>query len=200
MEHLGLIRGAAVTPVIRVANTKFNTDEIIASIQQAHEGGASIIVLPELCITGYTCGDLFFQDILYRNQLIQLERIVASTTQLPGIVVLGFYLRVENSLYNCAAVIQRGELKGVVPKMFLPNAREYYEARWFASGLDAAGKVDSVYLLGNFVPFGNLLFEDSAHELKLAVEICQDLFVPISPDRKSVVEGKSVVIGGRRII
>lgn len=193
MEHLGLVRGAAVTPVMRVANTKYNTDEIIDCIQQAHDGGASIIVLPELCITGYTCGDLFFQDILYRNQLKQLERIIAATEKLPGVVVLGFYLRVENSLYNCAAVIQRGQLKGVVPKMFLPNAREYYEARWFASGLDAAGKTDSVHLFGKYVPFGNLLFEDGSHELKLAVEICQDLFVPITPGARLCLAGAHII-------
>lgn len=193
MSHLGLIRAAAITPVMKVANPEFNTDEIIRCISDADREGAAIIVLPELSITGYTCGDLFFQEVLYKRQLEGLNKIASATATIHGVVIVGFYLRVANSLFNCAAVIQEGKIKGVVPKMFLPNAREYYEARWFASGLDMAKKTSSVTLLGEAVPFGNLLFDDMEHELKIGVEICQDLFVPITPSARLCLAGAHII-------
>lgn len=193
MSQLGLIRAAAVTPVIKVANPEYNAAEILTCIKRANQEGAAVIVLPELSLTGYTCGDLFFQEILYQKQLSALEQILHNTTSIPGLIVLGFYLRLGNSLYNCAAVIQQGQLVGIVPKMFLPNAREYYEARWFASGLDLAAKVDSVTLFGKSVPFGNLIFEDQAHDCKFGVEICQDLFVPITPSARLCLAGAHII-------
>ena len=193
MSHIGLVRVAAVTPVMKVANTELNAEEIIRCAQEADKNKAAIIVLPELSITGYTCGDLFFQEILYQKELEALEKILAATETIRGVVILGFFMRIGNSLYNCAAILQGGEVKGVVPKMFLPNAREYYEARWFASGLDISLKLDSVSLLGRKVPFGNLLFHDETYDVKLGVEICQDLFVPITPSARLSLAGAHII-------
>lgn len=194
MEKVGLIRVAAVTPKLKVANTEFNGEEIIKCATEAAKNGAAVILFPELCITGYTCGDLFYQQFLYHKEIESLERITEKTKKLNAVIVVGFYLKVENNHYNCAALIQDGKIKGIVPKMFMPNYREFYEARWFASGMKISDSVKSVRLFGYDIPFGHLIFSDGENDLKLGIEICEDLWVPISPGSHLALNGAHILL------
>lgn len=194
MSKLGFIRVAAVTPKLKVANPDYNRQEILRCAKEADQMGVGLILFPELAITGYSCGDLFYQDFLYRAQLSALSQITEASRSLRAAVVIGFYLRIENNYYNCAGLIQDGQLFGVVPKMFLPNSREFYESRWFASGIRIAGDLASVSLFGGQVPFGRLLFCDESNDLKLGIEICEDLWVPISPGSQLALAGAQILL------
>ncbi|WP_037372728.1 NAD(+) synthase [Anaerovorax odorimutans] len=193
MEKFGIIRSAAVTPKLKVANTEYNTEEIIKCAMEADKHGAGIILFPELCITGYTCGDLFYQEFLYQKSLQGLKKIKDATQKLKAAVIVGFYLHLENNNYNCAALIQKGQIMGIVPKMFMPNSREFYEARWFASGIRISEDITSVNLFGDDIPFGNLIFTDSENSLNLGIEICEDLWVPISPGARLALNGAHII-------
>ena len=194
MNKIGLVRAAAVTPVIRVANPEFNTDEIIKCAKEAAKNGAGIILFPELCITAYTCGDLFYQEFLYNKSMEGLKKITDATEKLSAIVVVGFYMRLDNNLFNCAALLQGGKIRGIVPKMFLPNYKEFYEARWFASGIRISEKVKSVRLFGYDIPFGHLIFEDEENDFKLGIEVCEDLWVPITPGSNLALNGAQIIL------
>lgn len=194
MDKIGLIRAAAVSPVLKVANPDFNTDEIIKCAKEAEKNGAGIILFPELCISGYTCGDLFYQEFLYSKTMDGLKKIADATKKLSAVVVVGFYMRLENNLFNCAALMQDGKVRGVVPKMFLPNYKEFYEARWFASGNRIAESIKSVRLFGYDVPFGHLMFVDEENDLKLGIEVCEDLWVPITPGSFLSLNGAQIIL------
>lgn len=194
MNKIGLVRAAAVTPVLRVANPEFNSDEIIKCIKEADKNGAGIILFPELCISGYSCGDLFYQEFLYNKSMEGLKKVADATKKLSAVVVAGFYMRLENNLYNCAALMQGGRIKGVVPKMFLPNYKEFYEARWFASGNRISERIKSVRLFGYDVPFGNLIFTDDENGLNLGIEVCEDLWVPITPGSLLALNGAHIIL------
>lgn len=190
---LGMIKVGAAVPVLKVADTDFNSDEIIRIIKESEKEETGVLLFPELCITGYSCGDLFYQDQLYNKQLEALENITKATESIDVTVIAGFYLHIKNDLYNCAAVIQHGEIKGVVPKMFMPNSEEFYEARWFASGLDISEQTDTVNVNDCEVPFGNLIFEDLKNRFSFGIEICEDLWLPISPGSQLVLSGAQVL-------
>ena len=194
MADLGMIRVAAATPKIKVANTVYNEGEIIKLMEEADRADAGILLLPELTITGYTVGDLFHQELLYEKQLESLKYIMAASAGRRITLVLGFYFRMENNLYNCAAVIQNGKIKGIVPKMFMPNANEFYEARWFASGRSMAAVRKSVRIFGEEVAFGNIIFKDEEKDLCFGVEICEDLWLPISPSSQLVLNGAHIIL------
>ncbi len=194
MNKIGLVRAAAVTPVLKVANPDFNTEEIIRCAKEADKNGAGIILFPELCISGYTCGDLFYQEFLYSKSMAGLKKIADATKKLSAVVVVGFYMRLENNLFNCAALLQDGKIKGIVPKMFLPNYKEFYEARWFASGNRISEGVESVRLFGSDIPFGNLMFVDEENDLKLGIEVCEDLWVPITPGSFLALNGAHILL------
>lgn len=194
MRKIGLVRAAAVTPVLRVANPEFNTDEIIKCAKEAEKNAAGIILFPELCISAYSCGDLFFQDLLYSKSMDGLKKITEATKKLSSVVVVGFYMRLDNSLFNCAALIQGGRIKGIVPKMFLPNYKEFYEARWFSSGIRISEGLKSVRLFGYDIPFGHLIFEDEENDFKLGIEVCEDLWVPITPGSNLALNGAQIIL------
>jgi len=194
MDKIGLIRAAAVTPVLKVANPDFNTEEMIKCMKEAEKNGAGIILFPELCISGYSCGDLFYQEFLYNKSMDGLKKIADATKELSAVVVTGCYIRLENNLFNCAALLQDGRVRGVVPKMFLPNYKEFYEARWFASGNRIAESVKSVRLFGYDVPFGHLMFVDDENELKLGIEVCEDLWVPVTPGSFLALNGAHIIL------
>ncbi len=194
MNKIGIVRAAAVTPVIRVANPDFNTEEIIKCAKEADKNGAGIILFPELCISGYTCGDLFYQDFLYTKSMDGLKKITEATKKLSAVVVVGFYIRLENNLFNCAAFLQGGKIMGIVPKMFLPNYKEFYEARWFASGNRISEVIRSVRLFGSDVPFGHLMFVDEENDLKIGIEVCEDLWVPITPGSFLALNGAHILL------
>ena len=193
MFNTGYIRTAAVTPVIKVANTEHNTASIIECAKKADQNGTAVILFPELAITSYTCADLFYQEHLYQNNLKGLRQIVKASSDIESVIITGFYLRLSNSFYNCAAVIQHGKLLGIVPKMFVPNSKEFYEGRWFAAAIRIVSEVRSVRLFGEDIPFGNLIFSDPESNIRLGVEICQDLWMPVAPSSHLCLNGADII-------
>ena len=191
MKH-GFIRVAAATPVIRVADCGYNTDRIIEMIEEAQKQEIKLVVFPELCITGYTCGDLFLQDTLLRQAVESVKRIADFTKGLDPVVVVGLPYLVKGKLYNVAAIIQDGRVLGLIPKISIPNYTEFYEARHFTSGI-----VDpiSIRFLGEEVYFGaRILFQNKEMpEFVLGVEICEDLWIPQSPSVSHCIAGATVV-------
>lgn len=188
----GFIKVAAGTPDIKVADCEYNRAEIIALIDKAHAGGVRILVLPELCITGYTCQDLFFQQALLDGALNALREITGHTAGMDMLVAVGCPLRFRGELYNCAVVIKDGKLLGVVPKKFLPNYNEFYEKRHFTSAPE--GQFD-IELFGECVPFGlGLLFEcREIPELVFAAELCEDLWAAEPPSISLALGGATVI-------
>ena len=130
----GFYRFASISPVLRVADTAFNTEEIIKSAAAAANNGAAFAVFPELSLTGYTCSDLFHQELLLKNSLESLRKIADAFADSDMVIAVGLPLRMFGGLYNCAAFLQRGRLVAVTPKIHMPNQREFYEKRHFSSG------------------------------------------------------------------
>jgi NAD+ synthase (glutamine-hydrolysing) len=195
MIHHGFLRVAAATPPMRVADPAFNAGQILALMQHAQDESVALLVFPELAITGYTCADLFQQATLLQAARKALEELVrASAGAFGGLVCIGLPLAVDDLVFNCAAVVHRGRLLGVVPKSFLPNYKEFYERRWFAPA--SAVRSRHVRLLGENVPFGaDLLFRAAdADNLTIGVEICEDLWVPIPPSSVQAVAGATVLV------
>ncbi len=193
MFNTGYIRTAAVTPVSKVANTEHNTASIIECARKADQNGTAVILFPELAITSYTCADLFYQEHLYQSNLKGLLKIIEASSEIESVIITGFYLRLSNSLYNCAAIIQHGKLLGIVPKMFVPNSKEFYEGRWFAAAIRIVSDVRSVRLFGEDIPFGNLIFFDPESNIRLGVEICQDLWMPVAPSSHLCLNGADII-------
>ena len=190
----GFIKVASITPRVRVADVAFNVESCLAAIEEAAGNcGAKVVVLPELCITGYTCEDLFWQDVLLDAAERGLVSIAARTADVDALLLLGLPVRVAGKLYNCAAVLFRGELLGLVPKRYVPMYNEFYEGRHFVPGPKTVTSVD-FGLLGE-VPFGtNQLFAcDTIPELVVGAEICEDLWVPMPPSNAHAVAGATLI-------
>ena len=189
----GFVKVAAATPKIAVADCKKNVEVILESIREMEETGAKVMVLPELCITGYTCADLFWQGRLLEEAKESLQKIANETADVDALIFVGLPLEVYGKLYNVAAVLNHGELLGIVPKKYLPNYNEFYEARHFTPGEETA---EEITLFGRTVPFGmNLLFscEDMPH-LTVAAEICEDLWAPEPPSVRYALAGATVIV------
>lgn len=188
----GFLKVACATPDIKVADTEFNTDNIIAVIKTAAQNKAKLIVLPELCITAYTCGDLFLQKSILDAAKSELLRIADETASCDIISIAGLPLAVKGSIYNCAAVINKGEIKGIVPKLSIPNYSEFYEARHFVKG---SAEVQNIEIGEKSVPFGgNILFKNKNMEsFCLAVEICEDLWTVNPPSGNYALAGATVI-------
>ena len=188
--NYGYVKVAAAVPRVKVADCKFNASEIEKEIIIADGKGVQIIAFPELCITGYTCGDLFAQQLLLEQAEMALIQILNSTRQLDIISILGMPVVVNSTVINAAVVIQKGKILGVVPKTYLPNYKEFYEQRWFTSALQVSE--NSVRLCGQIVPMGNnLLFETA--ETTFGIEICEDLWAPVPPSCSHALAGATVV-------
>ncbi len=192
-KELGFIRVGAMVPKLKVANPTYNAQEIIQNMKILEQKGASIITTPELAITGYTCQDLFFQDHLLGESKKSLQKVVEATKKLNLILIVGMPLKAENRLYNCAVVIQKGHILGVVPKTHIPNYAEFYEKRWFTSSLDK--NIKKIELLGEEVPFDtHLLFQDQEKtDFTFAVEICEDVWVSPSPSEEHTKHGATLI-------
>ena len=188
----GFIKVAAVTPKIRVADPAYNAGVICERLEEACGNGAKIIVFPELCITGYTCGDLFLQEILLREASAQLIRIAERTRGKDALVMVGLPVEREGRLYNVAAVLRDGEILGMVPKANIPSYAEFYEGRHFAEG--NAEPVPFSFM-GKSVPFGtNILFTcETLHGLTVGCEICEDLWVADAPAVNHALKGATVI-------
>ena len=177
----GFVRVGAAVPETKVADCTFNTRKIAEIMDKSIENDVYITVFPELCITGYTCGDLFQQSLLLEMALKSLRELADKSAGHRNIFLVGLPMLINQQLYNCAAIIQNGRVRGIVPKRYLPNYNEFYEKRWFHEGSSLTS--DSVNLFGESVPCGNdLVFQDElTPELSFAVEICEDLWMPVPP-------------------
>jgi len=191
MKH-GFVRVAAATPVIKVADCGYNAEKIMELITLAQKQEIKLIIFPELCVTGYTCGDLFFQDTLLRGAMEEVKRITEFTMGKELLVVIGFPYFYMGKLYNTAAVIKGGKVLGLVPKMSIPNYTEFYEARYFTSGFMNPMLID---FCGDKVYFGSrILFKCSnMPEFILGIEICEDLWIPQSPSITHCIAGASII-------
>jgi NAD+ synthase (glutamine-hydrolysing) len=191
----GFVRVAAAGPRLKVADPDFNVSEILGLIGEARRRGAQALVFPELALTGYTSGDLFFSlSTLVRGAERALARLLHETEDWKALVVVGLPVAVDSQLFNAAAVMQSGRLLGVVPKSFLPGYKEYYEERWFSSSREALR--NEVSLAGQTAPFGtDLLFAvESEPGVIFAVEICEDLWVPVPPSSLHAVAGATLLL------
>lgn len=190
--NYGFLKVAAATPLIKVADCIANREEIVRLIHKCEEDQVKLAVFPELCITGYTCGDLFLHDILLESAIKELLAIVNETKGLNLAVVVGLPMMKDHQLYNVAAVIQNGSLLGIVPKCNIPNYSEFYEARYFHEGNEVA---DYITIGGREIPFGSkLLFQCKNMPLfTFGVEICEDVWVPIPPSSYHAVAGAMII-------
>ncbi|MDO5545392.1 MAG: NAD(+) synthase [Eubacteriales bacterium] len=196
---LDFIRIGCAVPAVRVGDTKQNAADICNFLKKAEEQSVDLLVFPEMALTGYTCQDLFLQDTLYEGVKRGLGEILDASAACSAVTaVVGLPLRLGARLFNCAAVISGGEVRGIVPKTSIPNYNEFYEKRWFASGDDLVeDTVDIGTLLGGYpkpVPIGqNLLFQIGEGTL-VGVEICEDLWTPLPPSAMLALSGAEVVV------
>ena len=189
----GFIKVAAATPQIQVANVAYNTEQIRSMIEEAAEEGAKIIVFPELCVTGYTCGDLFTQEILLRQAKNALGRLAAATREKEALIFVGLPFEKDGELYNVAAALHRGKVLGMTTKSFLPNYGEFYEMRQFRQGPSQAGEV---LFKGEKIPFGpGLLYQaEDLPSLIVSAEICEDVWSPVPPSIQAAREGALIIV------
>ncbi len=191
----GFLRVGAACPPVAVADPERNAEGCLAFARRAHAEGVQVLVLPELALTGYTCGDLFFSlSTLVAGAERALARLLRETASLPMVIAVGLPVAQDGRLFNGAAVLQKGRLLGVVPKTFLPGYNEFYEERWFSSAREALQ--GEVLLAGTAAPFGtDLLFGVSDEPgVTLAVEVCEDLWAPIPPSSRHAVAGATVIL------
>jgi len=193
MAYHGFTRLAACCPVLHLADPAANAERTINLLKQAEARGISVAVFPELGLTGYTCHELFFQKALLDGALDALATVVeASAHAFGGLAIVGLPVLVGDRLFNCAAVIARGRLLGLVPKTFLPNYKEFYEARFFASALQAVS--NTVTIAGSEVPFGTDLLFTANDGMVVGIEICEDLWVPLPPSTRQALAGANVLV------
>lgn len=184
---------AAVTPKIRVADPQYNTKMIIQKIQECANQDVKVMVFPELCITGYTCGDLFLQELLLQGAMDGLAEIVTYTQNVDAILFVGLPLRHRGKLYNVAAAVSHGEILGFVPKRFLPNYNEFYEARYFTAGME---ETQDVRVGEEPIPMGTgqLFVCEDMPELVIGAELCEDLWTPAPPSIAHAAAGATLIV------
>lgn len=191
MKH-GFVKVAAITPDMRVADVEYNIEQICRRMEEAVEAGAKVLVFPELAITGYTCGDLFFQDALLNSAEEGLRTIIASSRGKDALVFVGLPFTHAGKLYNVVAAVNDGELLGLTTKTFLPNYDEYYEMRYFQPGPTTAEQIE---FDGKKAAFGpQILFEcREMKELVVAAEVCEDVWAPVSPSVPAAIQGATIL-------
>ena len=189
----GFVKVAAATPDIRVADVEFNTQNIINAMEEAQKNGAKILVFPELCVTGYTCSDLFDHSVLLKASRKALLEIAENTNDKDMLVFVGAPLEVNGKLYNVAAAMNQGEIIGFTTKTFLPNYGEFYEMRQFTPGPQT---VREITFEGKKIPLGpQILFQaEGMEELVVAAEICEDVWSPVPPSIQAALEGATVIV------
>ncbi len=193
LSRYGYLRVGCVSPELKVADPVFNADKIIEAIDEALEQKCRLLCFPELSISSFSCGDLFFQAELLDRTRYQLERIARHTAGTSSTIIAGAPLMESGRLFACAVVISDGDIAGVVPKTYLSNSQEYYEERWFSSEFDRIS--DTIFLKNKYAPFGtNLLFEiDGFPGAVFGVEMCEDLWAMKPPSLDMASAGASVI-------
>ncbi len=189
----GFFRVGAAVPKLRVADCDYNKVQITELINKAEANKVKAVVFPELCLSAYTCADLFLQRTLIKECEKVLGEIAEETKEKDIFIILGLPIEADSATFNCAAVLYKGKILGIVPKTYIPNYGEFYEKRWFSSSKDVLSKEISIY--GQKVPFGaNMLFRDFKRpEITFATEICEDLWSPIPPSSYYAVNGATVI-------
>ena len=193
-KDLGFLRVGAVVPLLRVADVDFNVANIIEAMKKARDEGVQIVTFPEMALTGYTLGDLVQQQALLSRARRGLGDILKECSGSAMVVVVGMPLSVDQKIFNCAVVLNSGRILGVIPKTFLPSYKEFYEERWFSPSPDA--RSDIIELAGQHVPFGtDILFElEGIASAIVGVEICEDLWVPLSPHEYQAIAGATLLL------
>lgn len=193
MKELGFIRVGAIINKLALANPLKNAEVIIKEIKKAETLGVSIVTTPELSFTGYTCGDLFLQEQLLDDSIKALEQVLNETKDIDIISILGMPLRHDNQLFNCAVVTTKGKILGVIPKTYIPNYQEFYEARWFSSSKELI--TEEIEILGQLVPITtNILFQDKTlKEATFGIEICEDLWTVNPPSNNHALAGATMI-------
>lgn len=192
-EPTGFVKVAAATPVTSVGNCQRNAEQIIDLMRHAADDGVAIVALPELSITGYTAADLLQQPFMLREAELSLENIISMTSTVPIIGIVGMPIAAGGRLYNCAVVISEGEVKGAVPKSYLPTYGEFYEGRWFSS--PSATTPKTITLAKTEIPFGtDLIFTCADQRVKFGIEICEDLWAPVAPSTFLALQGAQIII------
>ena len=198
--NFGFVRVAAAVPMVHVADCAYNAQEVKQQIDEALREGVEVLCFPELTLTGYTCGDLFFTQQLQQNAMAALEDVCNYTRGKAIVVLIGAPLKVDNDLFNCAFVLTDGEVMGVVPKVNLPNTGEFYEKRWFTSGRATreftpggmAPRIPTIELWCGDVPFGtDLLF--TTRNYCFGIEVCEDLWSPLPPSTQLAIQGAELI-------
>ncbi len=195
MNNYGYIRVASAIPSVKVADCRFNAEEIIRIIRAASANLTTVVCFPELSITGYTCGDLFSQTLLLEKAKESLKWILDNNNT-DTIAIIGMPIEINNMLFNCAVVIHKDKVVGIVPKTHIPNYKEFYEERWFMSGTTFL--LNEIDFMGKSVPFGtNLIFDIHSPEtdfsVKFGIEICEDLWSPIPPSCQLTLHGAELI-------
>lgn len=192
MDNYGFVKAAAASPMARVADCKYNSEQIYKMIEEAESKNVSIIVFPELCITAYTCGDLFNQTLLINKAAEYLVWLCKQTEKMSIISIVGLPMLVDGKLFNVAAVIGKGQIHGIVPKVFIPNYGEFYEKRWFSSASEL--KQNRVRIAGydrEILVSDKIIFQK--YHFNFSIEICEDLWVPIPPSGFHALSGADIV-------
>ncbi len=190
--NMGFLKVAACSFPIALGNTLENATCILKNIEEAYKKGVQVLVFPELCITGYTCGDLFLQSSLVKKALSSLDLILMSTLDKDILVCIGMPIEDHGRLFNCAVWIQKGNILGIVPKTYIPNYGEFYEKRWFVS---AACRIsDEIEILGKKVPFTDKLLLVGSDNVTIGTEICEDLWVDNPPSGMLSRAGATVIV------
>ncbi len=189
----GFVKVCAATPEIKVADVDYNVKNIISAIKESAENGSQITVFPELCICGYTCGDLFNQTTLIKAVEEGLCRIKKASEGIKTLVFVGAPLRISDRLYNCAVAISDGVILGIVPKTYIPNYGEFYERRHFSPAFESCVRID--FLGESVIMGGNITFAASNNpDLVVAAEICEDLWAPKSPSVRATQAGAKIIV------
>ncbi len=192
MDNHGFVRVAAGIPSVKIADPAANTAGIVALMQQAVEEQVQMVCFPELCITSYTCGDLFGQGLLLDEAESALAELLKESEGLPVIALVGMPVRHGNRLYNAAIIVSEGQILGVVPKTHLPSYNEFYEARWFAPGSEV-GREERIRLCGQTAAFGTDLLFQSEEGVTFSVEVCEDLWTAIPPSSRQALAGSQIL-------
>jgi len=193
LNQHGFIRAGVAVPYLKVANPSFNIEQMRNLVGQASAHKVQVLVFPELCVTGYSAGDLFNQRLLLESAEQELSNLLQATKETKMLIAVGMPIMADNQLFNCAVLIHGGHILGAIPKTFIPNYSEFYEKRWFASAVNRIS--DKVKLCGIEIAFNeNLLFKDENSELVVGVELCEDLWMPIPPSSYHAQHGANLIL------
>lgn len=189
MYNHEFIKVDAISPRVYVGNPQKNIEMMMAALKDSK---AAMVVFPELALTGYSASDMFFQSSLLKASLNALKTLIENNP-FKGITILGGPFSFQGLLYNVAYVIKNDKILGIIPKIYLPNTQEYYEKRWFTTGLKAMKETESVTLFGQTIPFGSILFETENCDLSFGVEICEDMWAPFTPGNYLALKGAKMI-------